>query len=455
MSASSTATTANSGRVIALFGLGYVGSVSACCLARAGHRVIGVEIVPQKVEAINRGKITFVEPGLDVLARDMVAAGRLSATSDMAAAVDAADTSFICVGTPGQPSGAPDYSRLYQVCKSIGRVLANKPGTHDIVIRSTILPGTAEQCALIVSETSGKREGEGFRVLVNPEFLREGTALVDYQSPPFTVIGAESEADAGGLRALYAELPAALFVVPRREAEIIKYSCNLFHAVKVVFGNEIGRLCKAAGIDSHRVMDIFCHDEKLNLSRYYLKPGYAYGGSCLPKDLRAILGYGRQQELDLPMLNSIDESNWQQIEQGFRLIAERQRRKIGMVGLSFKSSTDDLRESPLVLLAQMLVEQGYELRIFDPNVVVAELLGENKTYVEKRLPTADKLVTTDLAEMLTWAECLVIGNRLPAAQTALAQARPDQCVIDLVRAEQNIDTRAEYHGLGWVARPAN
>jgi GDP-mannose 6-dehydrogenase len=434
---------------IALFGLGYVGSVSACCLARAGNRVLGVEIIPAKVAAINRGHVSFVEPGLNELAQAMVTAGRLIATDDSNWAVAQADVSFICVGTPPLPSGAPDYSRLFQVCKSIGQALRHKQDIHDVVIRSTVLPGTADHCARIVSQASGKAEGEGFRILVNPEFLREGSALADFECPPFTVIGAKVEADALRVKRLYAGLSAPLFILPRPEAELIKYSCNLFHAVKVVFSNEVGRLCKAAGVDSHRVMEVFCQDQKLNLSRYYLRPGYAFGGSCLPKDLEAILHYAAASDVELPLLRSVQLSNRQQIELGLRLIVEQGRKRVGLLGLSFKSSTDDLRQSPLVLLAEMLLNQGFELRIFDPNVNVSELLGENKAFLDKHLPRAADLVTSRLEDVLCWAQCLVIGNRLPQVAEVVSRATTEQCIVDLVRAAKSIDTKAAYHGLGW------
>ncbi len=438
-----------SGQTIALFGLGYVGSVSACCLARAGHRVLGVEVVREKIDAINLGEVTFMEPGLEELAHTMVDAGRLQATHDAHRAVQESDISMVCVGTPSQASGAPDYSRLIQVCESIGRALRDKTEVHDIVLRSTVLPTTAERCAEVVAESSGKQEGRDFRVLVNPEFLREGTALHDYSCPPFTVIGARSDAEAARLRDLYIELPAPLFVVPRREAELVKYSCNLFHAVKVVFGNEIGRLSKAADIDSHRIMQIFCEDQKLNLSRYYLRPGYAYGGSCLPKDLRAILHFAREEGIDVPMLNSLETSNRGQIELGYQLIAHQKCRRVGMIGLSFKATTDDVRESPLVLLAAMLVKNSFDLRIFTPNVVVDELLGENKLFMQRHLPAAAELVTADLEAVLPWAECLVIGNHLPQAREVFERATSDQVIIDLARPVSDFSTKARYHGLGW------
>jgi len=442
-------------RTIALFGLGYVGCVSACALSEAGHRVIGVEVVPAKVASINRGEVPFLEPGLPELARQMVAAGRLSATDDAAAAVAEADLSLICVGTPSSDTGLPNFDHLYRVCESIGYALHKKKGSHDIVIRSTVLPGTAEDCTSLVEQVSGRIAGEGFHLIINPEFLREGTALADYRNPPFTVVGADDVTAARRIAALYTNVEAPCFVTGRREAELVKYSCNLFHAVKVVFANEIGRIAKIAGIDSHAVMEIFCHDDKLNLSRYYLKPGFAYGGSCLPKDLRAILGFSRERHVLLPMLEHVAASNREQIENAFRMIEHQEQRKVGLIGFSFKPTTDDLRESPLVILAEMLIGKGYDLKIYDPQVVISNLLGANRGFLEKHLPHAAKLITDQLDDLLDWAECLVIGSPLPDVAKVLSQARDEQTIIDLVRVAPKVRTKARYHGLGWEIATAD
>lgn len=434
---------------ISVFGLGYVGTVSAACLAKLGHRVIGVEVIQEKVDAINRGQISFIEPGLQDLVRDVVAEGRLTATNEVAAAIAHTDISFISVGTPSASTGMPNYDYLFNVCEAIGNELQDKDTCHDIVIRSTVLPGTAEQCAKIVEATSMKREGEGFRLMVNPELLREGTALSDFWNPPFTVIGSEDPEGASRVASLYDDLSAPLYIVPCREAEILKFSCNLFHALKIVFGNEIGRVCQAAGVDSHVVMDIFCKDNKLNLSSYYLKPGFAFGGSCLPKDLRAILGFAREHHVSLPTLDRVLESNREQIEIGLQMIEAQRKRKIGLFGFSFKSTTDDLRESPLVILAEMLIGKGYEVRIFDRQVVLSNLLGANKGFLEAHLPHAAKLITDDFQSVLDWAECLVIGNKLAEANAIFANATGDQVIVDLVRPEAEIQTAARYHGIGW------
>ena len=436
-------------RTVAVFGMGYVGTVSACCLADQGAQVIGVEIVPEKVAALNRGEVPFVEPGVPELARGLVASGQLRVVSAAAEAVAAADTALICVGTPSGADGKPDFRRLFQVAERIGQAVRERKRPLDVAIRSTVLPGTGEEFAATLARESGGSEGRDFRVFINPEFLREGTAVADYHQPPFTVVGARPEDDASALTSLYASLPASVFVVPRREAELVKYACNLFHALKVVFGNEIGRIGKAAGIDTHHLIDIFCHDQKLNLSRNYLKPGYAFGGSCLPKDLRAILAFAAEQSLDLPMLSSVQESNRQQVELGFQLIERQAKRRIGLVGLAFKPGTDDLRESPLVLLAEKLVAAGYELRVFDRHVAPGQVIGENRVFLRKHLPQAAELVTDKLADVLHWADVLVIGNRLPEVDELLARAREDQVVVDLIRAAEQPSTRATYHGLGW------
>jgi GDP-mannose 6-dehydrogenase len=434
---------------IAVFGLGYVGTVSACCLADAGNHVIGVEVVPEKIAALNRGEVSFMEPGLEELVRRVVADGRLRATDSSQDAISAADLSLICVGTPSASTGLPKFEQLYHVCELIGNALQHKSEPHTVVIRSTVLPGTVERCAEIVAQASGKQEGRDFYVLVNPEFLREGTALNDYRRPPFTVIGAEQADNAALLASLYANLEAPLFITKRREAETIKYACNLFHAVKVVFGNEIGRICKAAGIDSHTVMNIFCKDDQLNLSPYYLKPGFAYGGSCLPKDLRAILAFAREHHTSLPMLERVPESNREQIDLGFRMIQEQGKRRIAMIGFAFKPTTDDLRESPLVILAETLIGRGYEVRIYDRQVILSNLLGANKGFLQHHLPHAAQLLTDDLHEVLEWAECLVIGSKLPEVETVLKQARADQAIVDLVRCGTSIKTAAAYNGIGW------
>jgi GDP-mannose 6-dehydrogenase len=410
--------------------------------------VIGVDVVSEKIDAINGGKSAFVEPGLEDLAKRVVREGRLIAIKDAAAAVRQTDVSMISVGTPSASNGVPDLSQLYRVCTSIGQALREKTESHDVVIRSTVLPGTAERCAQLLEESSGKREGDGFRLLVNPEFLREGSAINDYHAPPFTVIGARVEAEAKRVASLYNELPSRLFIVPRREAEIVKYACNVFHAVKVVFANEIGRVCRTADVDSRLVMDIFCHDHKLNLSPYYLRPGFAYGGSCLPKDLRAMLSYAREHHASTPMLERVQESNREQIESGCRLIETQGNRRVALLGFSFKPTTDDLRESPLVILAQMLLGKGYELRIFDRQVVLSRLHGANTGFLESHLPRADWLVTDDLDEILPWAECLVLGTNIPEVDEVFLRATRDQTIVDLAGVGEPLMTSAAYHTLG-------
>lgn len=440
---------------VAVHGMGYVGCVSACCLARSGYKVVGVEVVPEKVRLLSAGKIPFLEPGLPELALDMVRAGRLRATTRLAEAIAECDVSLICVGTPPLEDGSPDLSRVFQVCRDLGRALRDKRETHDVVIRSTVLPGTADECVRILQRESGGREGEKFRLFVNPEFLREGSALDDYQNPPFTIIGSVDGSDSARVCRLYAGLAAPLIEVHRGEAELIKFASNVFHALKVVFANELGRLAQASGVDGQRVMEIFCRDEKLNLSKMYLRPGFAFGGSCLPKDLSALLSYGDRLGLDLPLLAGIKRSNDRQIEIGLELIRAQGKRQVALFGVSFKPGTDDLRGSPLVLLAERLLATGHEVRIVDDNVHVAQLAGENKKFVERHLPRFAALHTADLAATLDWAECLVIGHKTPTTQQVVADARPAQAVVDLVRVSELVQTRASYQGLGWAYANGN
>src|SRR6185295_6024893 len=351
---------------VSIFGLGYVGCVSAACLARDGHKVIGVDINPIKVEIINEGLSPIVEPGIEDLIAAAVKNGNLSATSDSRKAVLESDLSMICVGTPGKSNGSLDLTFIKEACREVGEALASKDRYHIIVLRSTMLPGTMERTVLPALEVySGKRAGRDFGVAVNPEFLREGSSIADFDNPPFSLIGADDEDAAAPLRKLYSRLDAPLISIGVKEAEMVKYACNCFHAVKVTFANEIGNICKAAGVDSHTVMDAFCKDTKLNLSPYYLKPGFAFGGSCLPKDLRAITHKAKEVDVEVPLLNAVLDSNRQQIERAVEMVLATGRKNIGVLGLSFKAGTDDLRESPMVTLIETLIGKGLKLAICD------------------------------------------------------------------------------------------
>lgn len=439
---------------ISVFGLGYVGSVSAASLADAGHSVLGVEIDPDKIDSLRQGKTAFFEPGLAELVERQVSEKRLDATDDAQHAVLDTDISFICVGTPSLPSGKVDLSGVEAVCREIGRALAGKETRHIVVMRSTVLPGTCRRCIEILSEESGKSFPQDFGLVSNPEFLREGNALRDYASPPFTVVGSDRKEDAEAISRLYEHISAPLFVTELAVAETVKYACNLFHATKVCFANEIGRLCTAIGVDSHDVMDVFCADTKLNLSRYYLKPGYAYGGSCLPKDLRAILALARERHVFLPMLEQIPESNRQQIDLAIDLVNATQKQRIGVLGFSFKANTDDLRESPHIALIKALVGQGNDVRIFDTNVCSNRLMGANRRFIEQSLPHFRELMTETVEEIVQTSECIVIGNNDTRYRTALNGLRPGQVVVDLVRIEEGCRGDVSYYGLSWPARRA-
>src|SRR5437667_9482427 len=384
---------------VSVFGLGYVGSVSAASLAADGHHVVGVDVNRHKVSSVNAGKSPIIEPGLDVLLARAVEEKRLRATTDVAQAVHTTDISLICVGTPSRRNGSLDLTYLTRVCEQIGAELRDKSQYHVVVVRSTVLPGTTHEVVIPALErASGKKYGEGFGVSVNPEFLREGTALKDFRKPPLTLVGHNHAADASGTIALYQAIDAPLVSTSIRVAEMIKYTSNTWHALKVVFANEIGNLCKKLNVDSHDVMEIFCRDEKLNLSSYYLKPGFAFGGSCLPKDVRALQYRAKQVDVDLPVISHILASNTLQIQHAVDEVLETGKKKIGLLGFSFKAGTDDLRESPMVILAEALLGKGLSLRIYDRNVLLARLVGGNKEYIENQIPHLSSLLCDTVEE---------------------------------------------------------
>ncbi|HEX8097050.1 MAG TPA: UDP-glucose/GDP-mannose dehydrogenase family protein, partial [Pyrinomonadaceae bacterium] len=397
---------------LSIFGLGYVGCVSAACFAKEGHEVIGVDVNPTKVEIINAGRSPIVEPGVGDLIGEMVASGRLRATTDTIDAVKTSDLSLVCVGTPSNPNGSLDLTYVKRVCKEIGAGLEQKRGPHTVVIRSTMLPGTIESVVVPALEVySGRKLGRDLGVAINPEFLRESTSLKDFYAPPFTLVGADDEDVAAQVRRLYTGISAPLFVTGVRAAEMVKYACNCFHALKVTFANELGNVCKGLGIDSHEVMNIFCQDTKLNLAPYYLKPGFAFGGSCLPKDLRAMTYKARELDVEVPVLSAISQSNRQQIERAVEMVLRTGRRRVGVLGFSFKAGTDDLRESPMVTLIETLLGKGIQLAIYDRDVSLARLFGANKEYIEREIPHISQLMRESVAEVLESSDVLVIGNR--------------------------------------------
>ena len=436
---------------VSVLGLGYVGCVSAAAFADEGHDVVGVDVVADKVAAVNEGHSPIVEPGLADLLQRGVAAGRLRATTSTADAVRSTDLSLICVGTPSRKNGSLDLTYLTRVCQEIGEALRDKNGYHVVVVRSTVLPGTTHGVVIPTLEAaSGKKYGHGFGVSVNPEFLREGTAIRDFAHPPLTLVGHNHAADAAPTKALYQHIDAPLVSASIRVAEMIKYTSNAWHAVKVVFANEIGNLCKRVGVDSHDVMDIFCQDEKLNISSYYMKPGFAFGGSCLPKDVRALQYRARELDLEMPLLGSVLGSNSLQVQHAVDRIVDMGRKKVGLLGFSFKAGTDDLRESPMVILAEALLGKGYQLCIYDRNVSLARLVGANKQYINEQIPHLSQHLCESIDQVIDESEVIVIGNPSPEFSDAVTRCRPDQIVLDLVRIPLDFSkVRAQYDGICW------
>ncbi|PYO98377.1 MAG: GDP-mannose dehydrogenase [Gemmatimonadetes bacterium] len=437
---------------LGVFGLGYVGCVSAACFAKAGWRVIGVDVNGTKVDMINQGTSPVLEPGLPDLLREQVAAGRLRATSNVAEAVAEAALSLICVGTPSKPNGAIDSTYVERVCEDIGRALRGRPGRHVVVVRSTVVPGTVDTVVKPTLERAAQRAlGDTLAVCVNPEFLREGTSLKDFYNPPFTLIGSDDPSAAKEVAALYTSVPAPVQIVDTKAAEIVKYACNAFHGLKVSFANEIGNVCRALGIDSREVMRVFCEDTKLNLSAYYLKPGFAFGGSCLPKDLRALVHRARQLDVETPVLAAVLQSNRMQVERAVDMVLRTGKRRVGMLGLTFKPGTDDLRESPLVTLAETLLGKGMQLAIYDPDVSAARVMGANRAYIEREIPHIWSLMRDSLPDVVEHAETIVIGNKLEDYRRVETLRRDGQVLIDLVRMfdRRSGEDDGRYQGICW------
>jgi GDP-mannose 6-dehydrogenase len=435
---------------LSIFGLGYVGCVSAACFAKEGHDVLGVDVSPVKVGIINEGRSPIVEVGINELINEMVTSGKLKATTDASEAVANSDVSLVCVGTPSNANGSLDFTYVKRVCEEIGAAVAKKSQSHTIIIRSTMLPGTMDAVVVpAIESSSGKKKGFGFDVCFNPEFLREGSSLKDFYSPPFTLIGAETEDVAAKAGGLYSGVKAPLYTVSVKAAEMVKYACNCFHALKVSFANEIGNICKGLSIDSHEVMDVFCHDTKLNLSPYYLKPGFAFGGSCLPKDLRALSYKSKELDLETPVLSAILQSNRRQIERAIEMVLATKKKRIGVLGFSFKAGTDDLRESPMVTLIETLIGKGMELVIYDRDVSLARLFGANKDYIEREIPHISQLMRSSVAEVLTTSDIIVIGNKAEEFLEIEGQLRSDQVVIDLVRLFNGRVSDENYQGICW------
>jgi len=434
---------------ISIFGLGYVGAVSAGCLASDGHEVIGVDPYQTKVDLINKGVTPIIEKDIGEMIAKTAAAGKLRATTDVREAVMGSDISLICVGTPSQLNGNLDLSYVRRVCEEIGSAIKEKDSFHVVVGRSTMLPGSMLNVVIpTLEQASGKKAAVDFGVCNNPEFLREGTAVYDYYHPPKTVIG-ESDPRAGDMLVeLYKHMDAPMIRTDLETAEMVKYTDNNWHALKVAFANEIGNICKAVGIDGHKVMEIFCQDTKLNLSPYYMKPGFAFGGSCLPKDVRALIYKGRSLDLELPVLSAIMPSNQHQIEKAIDMVANKGKRKVGILGFAFKAGTDDLRESPIVDVIERLIGKGYELKLYDKNVNLAALTGANRDYILNHIPHISRLMVESMQEVMDFAETIVIGNGAEEFKPVPANLKPGQVVVDLVRISKEMSS-AQYDGICW------
>ncbi len=435
---------------ISIFGLGYVGCVSAACFAKNGHAVVGVDIALAKREILSSGRSPVVEKDLDELIASGVRAGRLSAVASARDAVAASDVSLICVGTPSHPNASLNLQYVDRVCEEIGQALREKRERHVVCVRSTMVPGSTEQTVIPALERGlGGRLPERVEIAVNPEFLREGTAVHDFFNPPKTVVGAARESTADAIVGLYAGIEAPVFKTSIRVAETVKYVDNVFHATKITFANEIGSICKSVGIDSHEVMGIFTQDRKLNISPAYLKPGFAFGGSCLPKDVRALVYLGRSNDLELPLLSALLPSNDVQIERAVRMIQARGKKRLGFLGMSFKPGTDDLRESPFVLLIERCLGKGYDLRVYDESVSIARLTGANKAYIEKEIPHISRLLSTDLGEVIAFAEVIVVSHRTKEFAQALEHRAGGTTVVDLARVFDRLPDGTDYEGINW------
>lgn len=435
---------------ISIFGLGYVGCVSLGCLAKNGHNVIGVDFSPVKVDFINQGKPTIVENEIDKIIAEQHKDGKISATNDGIGAVRDTDISFICVGTPSTPNGHLDLTAIHNVAGEIAKGIKEKNDFHVVVIRSTVLPGTNRKVTEIIEEVSGKKSEEDFAVVSNPEFLREGTAVKDYYQPSFTLIGTNSDKVMEKIQAVYEGIEAPIIRTDIKIAEMIKYVNNGFHALKITFANEIGNICKKMGIDSNKLMHIFCMDKKLNISPYYLKPGFAYGGSCLPKDLKALTTLAHDSYLECPIIENIEKSNELQRKVVFNQILDFGKDKLGFLGLSFKQGTDDLRNSPIIDIIEQLLGKGFDIKIYDRNVHLSHLMGANKDYILAKIPFISKFIVSDSSELIDNSEVIIVVNREEEFAEILKRLPKEKIIYDLVNCDfEGKRSRENYNGIGW------
>lgn len=434
---------------ISIFGLGYVGCVSIGCLARNGHTVTGVDVSPIKVDQINTGLATIIEKDIDKIIKEEHANKRISATTDFKKAILETELSIVAVGTPSSNTGHLNLNYIFKVAENFGEVLKDKTEFHVIAIRSTVLPGTSEKFAAIVEQFSGKKRNIDFAMVSNPEFLREGTAVEDYYNPPITLVGSEHPGAAEKIASLYRQLPAEVVITDVKVAEMMKYVNNTFHALKVSFANEIGNICSALKVDSHKVMEIFCKDKELNISPYYFKPGFAYGGSCLPKDLKGLQTLAHDLYVKTPLIESIDKTNQLQISRAVEMIQASGIRRLGFLGLSFKAGTDDLRNSPAVALIETLLGKGYEIAIYDRNVHLSKLTGTNKEYIDTHIPHLSKLMKPTIKELFENSDLIVVNNREQEYLDTLMNLETEHPVIDMVRLPEMVRKKRNYQGINW------
>ena len=433
---------------ISVFGLGYVGCVSLGCLAKNGHKIIGVDSNPIKVDQINSGKATIIEKDIDVIIAEQQAAGLISATVDNHMAVSNTDISIVAVGTPSTDKGHLNLNYIFNVSENIGKALKSKDSFHIIAIRSTVMPGTCDKFASNIEKHSGKKRNLDFAVVDNPEFLREGTAVEDYNNPPLTLIGSDNKDAADTIASLYNHLPGKIIITDLRTAEIMKYINNTFHALKISFSNEVGNICSEMGIDSHKVMDIFCQDRQLNISPYYFKPGFAYGGSCLPKDLKGLQTLAHDLYIDVPVIDSINKTNDLQVQRAVKLLYRFWNKKLGFLGLSFKAGTDDLRNSPAVTVIEALLGKGCDIVIYDKNINMAMLTGTNKEYINSRIPHLSSLLADDPVSLINTCEVIVINTKEPEFTNHVKRIR-DKIIIDFVRIDEELIHMNNYIGINW------
>ncbi|WP_462253556.1 nucleotide sugar dehydrogenase [Ferruginibacter sp.] len=434
---------------ISIFGLGYVGCVSIGCLAKNGHHVIGVDVSQVKVDQINAGKATIIEKDIDIIIAEQRAKGNIEATTDSKEAILKTDITIVAVGTPSSDKGHLNLNYIFKVAEVAGLALKEKKDFHIIAIRSTIMPGTCDKFATIVEEASGKKRNVDFAIVDNPEFLREGTAVEDYYNPPLTLIGSDNSQAAETVASLYRQLPGEVIITDLKIAEIMKYVNNTFHALKISFGNEIGNICSEMGIDSHKVMEIFCKDKQLNISPYYFKPGFAFGGSCLPKDLKGLQTLAHDLYVSVPVIDSINKSNELQITRAVDIIQHTQKKRIGFLGLSFKAGTDDLRNSPAVAVVETLLGKGYSVKIYDKHIHLSNLTGTNKVYIDHHIPHLSKLMVKDAEDLIKDVDVIVINNKEQEYLDVIEKAGDEALIVDMVRLPETIRNKNNYTGINW------